>query len=34
MKNITEGGVILAQHRALQQMKYQGIMPTHQVLEK
>ena len=33
MKNKTEGGVILARQRALEQMKAQGIVPTHQVLD-
>ena len=33
MKNKTEGGVILARQRALEQMKEQGIVPTHQVLD-
>ena len=33
MKNKTEGGVILDQHRALERMKAQRIVPTHQVLD-
>jgi len=33
MKNRTEGEMILARQRALAQMKVQGIVPTHQVLD-
>ena len=33
MKNKTEGYIILDQRRALERMKAQGIVPTHQVLE-
>ena len=33
MKNKTEGEMILALSRALEQMKTQGILPTHQVLD-
>ena len=33
MKYKTEGGVILAQRRALERMKAQGIVPTRQVIE-
>ena len=32
-KNKTEGEMILARRRALERMKAQGIMPTHQVLD-
>ena len=33
MKNRTEGEMILARRQALSQMKIQGIVPTHQVLD-
>ena len=33
MKNKTEGGIIFARHRALERMKVQGMVPTHQVLD-
>ena len=33
MKNKTEGGMILAQLCALEQMKAQGVVPAHQVLD-
>ena len=33
MKNRTEGEMILARHRALERMKTQGVVPTHQVLD-
>ena len=33
MKNKTEGEMILAWRRALERMKAQGIVPTHQVLD-
>ena len=33
MKNRTEGEMILARRRALAQMKLQGIIPKHQVLD-
>ena len=33
MKKNREGEMILARRRALEQMKAQGILPTHQVLD-
>ena len=33
MKNQTKGEMILARRRALAQMRIQGIVPTHQVLD-
>ena len=33
MKNNTEGEMILARSRALERMKAQGTVPTHQVLD-
>ena len=34
MKNKTEGWMILARRRALDTMRYQGIVPKHQILNK
>ena len=33
MKNHTEGKLILARHRGLARMRFQGIVPTHQILD-